>query len=165
MADKSKDKVYKRKKGESEAEYFKRISGLTASEYKTANKYGEMLEDNKVAPEVIKKLRKKFNLSAKGVKKGTGFPSALRDVAEAGKLLERDKKRYAKSKASPKEKQKYTKEYKKSAKSDLESMLMYGKKARRGKGYMRRPKALKSGGKLYRGRSYANGGRVAKYNG
>ena len=156
------DGVYKRKKGESESEYLKRISGLSTSEYKTANKYGEMLEDNKVAPEVIKKLRKKWYDKGVGT---TGLPSALRDVAEAGKLLERDKKRFKKSKASPKEKQKYKEEYKKSAKSDLEAMLMYGKKARRGKGYMRRPKALKGGGEVYRGRSYANGGRVAKYNG
>ena len=169
MSDESKnkgkeDKFHKRKKGESDSKYVMRITGMSASEYRAAGNMEDALK--RTAPKVHKKLAKKFrDKNMDLIRKDKDLKAVSKDMGVAGKLLERDIKRANKSKASYKKKKKYEKDYIKSTKSDAEAVVMYGKEARRGRGYMRRPKDLKGGGAVYRGRSYAYGGRVAKYNG
>ena len=169
MSDESKnkgkeDKFHKRKKGESDSKYVRRITGMSASEFKAAGKLEDSLKRN--APKAHSKLVKKFrDKNIDLLRKDKDLKAVAKDMGVAGKLIERDEKKFTKSKASKKEKKKYEKDYMKSAKSDAEAQAMYGKEARRGRGYMRRPKDLKSGGAVYRGRSYAYGGRVAKYKG
>lgn len=160
----NKDEVYKRKKGESYSKYVRRITGLSASEYRAAGNMENALK--RTAPKVHKKLAKKFrDKNMDLLRKDKDLKAVSKDMGVAGKLLERDIKRAEKSKASYKKKKKYEKDYIKSAKSDAEAVAMYGKEARRGRGYMRRPKDLKGGGTVYRGRKYAYGGRVSKYKG
>ena len=154
-----------RKKGESVSDYDKRVLGLSDSEYKSAREWEKKIK--KISSGSIDKLSKRYKSKDPDTfkfKKGTDIQSIAKDAAIAGKRIAEDAKKYKKSTASPKKKQKYEKEYEKSLKSDAGVLAMYGKEARRGKGYMRRPQ-LESGGTVYRGRKYASGGRVAKYKG